>query len=247
LALHAFHGDFGSFPVGNVAADWTRNFPGGFWAFQARLLPYLESKDIYNLCNFSYQGNCFDWAALQPIGRNPNVMLPNFSNCPDDPLKGVLYTDPAFGSYGCTSYLGVMGTTPTANDGILLHSGYDGAINLAMVTDGASHTLIVGERGISQLLLGWPYCGAGELVFIPASPYFVNTGNGDNLMATNLGLSPGTDDGNHDFHFWSYHPHLAQFILADGSAAPISYDIDFATFQALSTRAGGETAQVPEN
>ncbi len=59
----------------------------------------------------------------------------------------------------------------------------------------------MGERGISELLYGWPYCGYGD-----------GTGQGDNLMSTQLGLSQGTDDGNHDFHFWSYHPNLAQFI-----------------------------------
>src|SRR5215475_10650542 len=49
LALNAFHSEFGVFPVGNFT-----NYPGKFgiqpnnhgagWGFQARLLPYLESK-----------------------------------------------------------------------------------------------------------------------------------------------------------------------------------------------------------
>ena len=45
--------------------------PDGWWAFQARLLPYLEAKDIFKLCNFSYQGDCFDWVAIQPPGKEP--------------------------------------------------------------------------------------------------------------------------------------------------------------------------------
>ena len=64
--------------------------------------------------------------------------------------------------------------------------------------------------------------------------------------ATQLGLSQGFPDGNHDYHFWSYHPHLAQFIMADGSGQVFKHDIDNTVFfQALATRAGGEVVQVP--
>ena len=56
-----------------------------------------------------------------------------------------------------------MGTSGLANDGILLHGGPNSAISLTQVTDGASHTIIMGERGISNNLYGWPYCGSGDL------------------------------------------------------------------------------------
>ena len=55
----------------------------------------------------------------------------------------------------------------------------------------------------------------------------------------------GVPDGNHNLHFWSYHPNMAMFQWADGSARPLSYDTDFQVFQALSTRAGGETVFLP--
>jgi prepilin-type processing-associated H-X9-DG protein len=59
-------------------------------------------------------------------------------------------------------------------------------------------------------------------------------------MATNLGLSPGKPDGAHDYHFWSYHPNVCQFLWADGSAQPLTYQLDNKVLQALATRAGGE-------
>ena len=254
LALHSYLNEFHEvFPIGNFAANFFGGSPaptppyslaGGWWGFQARILPYLEAQDIYKLCNFSYQSDCFDFVAIQPPGKNPAVNIPNCFKCPDDPLRDAIYHDPTYGDYGCTAYLGVMGTSSVAGDGILLHGGPNSAISLAKVTDGASHTIIMGERGISQTLYGWPYCGAGKFVQFP-NGQFVNTGEGDNLMSTQLGLSQGNDDGSHDFHFWSYHPHLCQFLWADGSAAPISYDINLATFQAISTRAGGEVVQMP--
>ena len=216
------------------------------WGFQARLLPYLEAKDIYNLCNFRYQGgsgyppcaggDCFDWIAIQPQGQNPAVMIPSCLKCPSDPLRDEEWSGAGVGTYGCTAYLGVMGTTEFANDGILLHGGANSAISLRQITDGASHTFILGERGLSNDDYGWPYCGAGDAN---------NTGCGDNLMSTQLGLSQGFPDGNDDYHFWSYHINMCQFIMADGSGGPVSYDISFSVFQALSTRAGGEVVQTP--
>lgn len=238
LALNAYLGSYETFPVGNVAPP--SNSPGasGWWGFQARLLPYLEARDIYRLCEpgFSFYGTCFDYMNSLPVTANPAVMIPPCDKCPDDPLTSSIYHDLTIGDYGCGSYLGVNGTGPLAGNGILLHTWYTGAIGLTKVTDGAAHTLIMGERGISDLLYGWPYCGAGDSN---------GTGDGDNLMSTQQGLSAGLPDGSADYHFWSYHPNLCQFICADGSGHVLSYDIDLATFQALSTRAGGEIVQLP--
>ena len=238
LALLAYHNSVGAFPVGNVAPSPTSvNGAGGWWGFQARILPFIEAKDIYKLCNFTYNGSCFDWMGVQQSKNNsPATKVLDYFKCPDDPLRNEIYHDTKFGNYACTSYLGVMGTTPSAGDGILLHGNYNSAISLAKVTDGAAHTLLMGERGISNDLYGWPYCGAGDSN---------GTGCGDNLMATNLGLSPGLPNGSHDYHFWSYHPNLAQFAWADGSVQPLTYELDYNVLQALATRSGGEV--IPGN
>ena len=67
--------------------------------------------------------------------------------CPDDSNAGKIWYDtPADGHHGLTNYLGVMGTSSTANDGIL-SSGR--AIGVADIQDGTSNTIIMGERGIS--------------------------------------------------------------------------------------------------
>jgi hypothetical protein len=129
---------------------------------------------------------------------------------------------------------------PQSTDGILVHSLPNTPIRSAQVTDGLSHTLIMGERGISEVDYGWPYCGSGDL------SNSNHNGEGDNLLSTQYGLSAGANDGAHNYHFWSYHPNMAQFICADGSGHVLSYDIDLATFQALSTRAGAETVSLPD-
>ena len=228
IALQAYHAAHRSFPMGNVPDRW--------WGFQARLLPYLDALQIYQRFNFDYPGAC--WLAEEAIesSDDPGNQVQNIEQCPDDPNAGqIWYPYPRFGHHGCTNYLGVMGTSATAHDGILFQGGI---VTLARVTDGASHTMIMGERGIpDDLLYGWPYCGCGNQIDF--------TGDGDNLCTTKLGLSAGQPDGNHNWHFWSYHPNVANFLMADGSGHSFTYEIDFNLFQALSTRAGGEQASVP--
>lgn len=227
VALDLYHGAVRTYPIGNVKDQW--------WGFAARLLPYMEAKDIYAMCNFNYAGDCFQWAnSLSEPRLDPGNRVLPVDKCPDDPNAGkIWFAYPGFGRHGCTNYFGMMGTSETANDGILF---YAGKVNKEQVTDGLSKTVIMGERGTpDDLLFGWPYCGYG-----------VNgTGDGDNLCSTKLGLAMGVPDGNHNTHFWSYHPNMAMFQWADGSGRPLSYDIDFQLFQALSTRAGGETISVP--
>jgi prepilin-type N-terminal cleavage/methylation domain-containing protein len=226
LALENYHVAARSYPVGNVKDQW--------WGFAAQLLPHMEAKEVYQMCNFSYPRDCFQWANTLPARLDPGNRVLPFDKCPDDPNAGkIWYAFPGFGRHGCTSYLGMMGTSDMANDGILF---YAGKVSKEKVTDGLSKTIIMGERGIADdLLFGWPYCGYGV----------AGTGDGDNLCSTRLGLSMGAPDGNHITHFWSYHPNMAMFEWADGSGRSLSYDIDFQVFQALSTRAGGETVLVP--
>jgi len=225
-ALLGFHEANNTFPVGNVTNH--------FWAFPSRLLPYMEATDVYKMINYSYPLECFDWIAIQPPAvQAGNRVLPT-DMCPDDPNAGNINVDPlSHGLYGCTNYLGVMGTTSTANDGILL---YGPAVKISEITDGTSHTIIMGERGTpNDGQWGWPYCGGGD-----------GTGNGDNLCSTEDGLCPGLPDGNDNLHFWSYHPDIVHFLWADGSVNGLHYEIDLSVFQALSTRAGGETVDAPQ-
>ena len=238
IALRVFCDDSQVFPVGNLEPfNPPYNYTGGWWAFQAKLLPYMESNNVYKLCDFQFKNPCWYSFIGRSPGNNPNIMIPSFSKCPDDSLTNQVYDASPFGTFGCSSYLGVMGTSPTANDGVLLHGHPNCAVRLEQITDGTSHTLMMGERGISELMYGWPYCGCGDLDTL--------AGNGDNLLSTEYGLAAGNSDGSHDFHFWSYHKNVCQFLMVDGSVQQFSCDIDFKLFKALSTRAGGESAQLP--
>jgi prepilin-type processing-associated H-X9-DG protein len=111
-----------------------------------------------------------------------------------------------------------------------------GTVRYAVVTDGLSNTLLMGERGIpDDQYWGWFVWGTGD----PG----IQDGTGDALLATQNGLAPGNSLSPADTdveHYWSYHPSGAQFAFLDGSQHFITYDIDFSVFTALGTRAGQE-------
>jgi len=227
LALHNYHSLIGSFPFGNVYNTW--------WTGQSMILPYLEGGAIYKLINYQYPGDCFQFGNSLSPSQDPGNRVMSVDKCPNDALAiHVWFAESGYGYHGCTNYQGVMGTSDTANDGIMLTTFAGGStVTIAQITDGTSNTFIMGERGLaSDLWYGWTYCGAGG----PTNA----TGNGDNLNTTQYGLAPGAPDGNHIFHYWSYHPNGANFLMADGAARMISYEISFATYQALSTRGGKE-------
>jgi prepilin-type N-terminal cleavage/methylation domain-containing protein len=239
LALDLYHDAHRAYPTGNVK-DEAAPFRPRYWGFQAQLLPYLEAKEIFEMVRAGYTTysylDCFQYAAMQPTDRDPGNRVLNVDKCPDDPNAGkIWYAFPGVGRHGCTNFLGVMGTSSFANDGILLYGLIARPIRKVDIKDGTSKTIIMGERGTpDDLLWGWPYCGSGD-----------GTGDGDNLCSTQMGLTAGVPDGTHNLHFWSYHPNMAMFQWADGSGRSLSYDIDFQVFQALSTRAGSETVSLP--
>jgi prepilin-type processing-associated H-X9-DG protein len=86
---------------------------------------------------------------------------------------------------------------------------------------------VVGERGLrAKKPWGFGICSWGTR---------------DGFISAKIGVAPGDDTtAAHEYHFWSYHPGGAQFLLGDGSARMISENIDLATIRALATIKGGE-------
>jgi hypothetical protein len=221
LALHNYHAAHEIFPIGNVG--------NRFWTFQSMLLPHLDQAAIYDRCAFTYPGTCFQSnIAGGPAKTAAGISLPIYG-CPSDPNSGKVYNDPFTGLIASGDYQGVMGTNSTNGTG-LFYSNSSTAFR--HITDGASNTMSMGERGIpNDLYWGFFICGFGNVNGV---------GDGDNLQTTKFGFGPGLPDGNHNLHFWSYHAGGGHVQMADGSVRFVSYNINFTTFQNLSTKAGGE-------
>lgn len=241
VALHLHHDAVGHFPTG-ISGE-RPDEPQPFLGWCARLLPYLEEAALWQRVEAAYRADR-DFLKHDLLG----VPVRHFA-CPSDrrvrtaqPV-GSLELPRAF-----TSYLGVEGFHAFKADGVLY---LDSKTKLADIADGASNTLMVGERPPSKdLIMGWWYAGWGQ----------DKDGEGDMLLGVRTrntsiygpGCPPGPYDfkpGDFDdqcdaFHFWSPHPNGANFALADGSVRFIRYSAN-ALMPALASRSGGEAEAVP--
>lgn len=113
-------------------------------------------------------------------------------------------------------------------DGILFPSSYLKPRRAAKITDGLSHTFLVGEDVFGRNYYGhnWVHSvGSFRLTNCPI----------------NLRDETGKFRADHiDLGFYSYHPGGANFALADGAVTYISEDIELGTLRALGTLSGGE-------
>ncbi len=241
LGLQNYHSTHGRFPPGIRGAK--DRYP--FMAWSARLLPYLEQSAAWAEAVEDYKRQP---SFTSPVPhRNLARPLPVFL-CPADGRKVGTTEEGTTAAF--TFYLGVSASFSQQRDGVLFR---DSDVRLADVTDGTSHTLILGERPPSaDAYFGWWYAGIGQDQL---------DGSADSVMAVRelnrtfraptcphgpYHFGPGSPDDPCDtFHFWSLHPRGAHFAFADGSVRFLRYDAD-PILPALATRAGGEAVALPD-
>jgi prepilin-type N-terminal cleavage/methylation domain-containing protein len=227
LAVHAYHDQFRHLPPARDDPGFFTDKRGWLW----RLLPFIDQKDLqdYTLDDISFM--------LYSATSVPSLL------CPSDPrdltadFSGTSWA--MTGTFGVTSYCGVIGTTMytdiTPTDGVFDTSSQFGR-RLTDIRDGLSSTLMIGERPPSPEL-HWGWWSFSDF---------------DNLMATQSNVpiygpcpspniyQPGDyEDPCAAEHFWSPHANGGFWAFADGSIRFISYD-GAAAIIPLSTRAGGE-------
>jgi prepilin-type N-terminal cleavage/methylation domain-containing protein/prepilin-type processing-associated H-X9-DG protein len=263
LACHNYHNDFKKLPAGNTPLVAPTQQYG--WSWQALILPYVEQGAIYKGA-LDFVGPPPSYPNFYPYGSPPNPAIGiqvSFYTCPSDSRPLSISTVDGF-LVSFTSYLGVSGQTAdprppapdtAARDGIFFMGSH---VRMMDIQDGASNTLLIGERPPSwDLLFGWYFAGGG---------YDMEGEAGDNVLGVReynyarsaikwseaAGITPITcadtyvnfqmgDIRNYcdQIHFWSMHPGGANFALADGSVRFITYQSD-PLLPALASRAGGE-------
>jgi prepilin-type N-terminal cleavage/methylation domain-containing protein/prepilin-type processing-associated H-X9-DG protein len=207
----------------------------------ALLLPELDQRPLYNSYNFLIEN--FAPANSTAVGTTVSTFL-----CTQNPLKNdpnpseqVVQADgahyPAGSAFGRCHYAANWGGSRTVlgQDFDQLKSSYRGVmmtvrvvlpkgptfcIRAQDVRDGASNTILFGEKRDSQ---GWNVGGyAGSEFDVAPSP-----------------LSPDSPD-TRMIITGSYHPGQVNFAFCDGSVKPIKGSIDRLTWYALITRDGRE-------
>jgi len=245
LGLHHYHDDQSAFPPG-----WTYPTPNASYPYMGwgpRILPYVEQDGLWRQAEQAYAQFPDPFA----LTNNPPHLMDKvviLFGCPADPRYGhggdITGYPVAF-----TWYLGVEGRSNRfiRRNGILYH---DSHVRMTDITDGASQTIMVGERppspdsrfGSWYAAQGQNLDGSGEMVLsaeernhwydsCPPGPYQYGPGTLSNVCDA--------------FHFWSLHTGGANFLYADGSVHFLTYGAA-SVLPAMATRNGGEPISPPD-
>lgn len=244
LALHNYHSSEDCFPVGiSVNAD----FPHLFLGWTARILPYLESETTWRAVEsaFATDPNPNQFYGHEPHHQLLATPVREFA-CPSDSrMPGPALTRSGI-EVSFTSYLGVSGRDLFHLDGSLF---LDSHVRIVDVRDGASNTLIVGERPPAKdHRYGWWYRGWGQNQ--DGSAEMLLGVRELNIAEPNCSAEPARfQAGSFDnqcalFHYWSPHTDGANFLFVDGSVRFLTYAADPVIVD-LASREGGEVVQVP--
>lgn len=243
VALHQYHDGHGFFPPGCSFQGGLDSQPHMSWL--TRLLPFLEQMNLWQNAAAAFKQERFFETPphFSILGR----VMPEFV-CPTDDRSQTSWNTGPF-QVAFTDYLGVEGQNLRTRDGVLF---LDSRTRIAEILDGASTTLIAGERPPSLgRTLGWWYAGWGQMQ-TGSAEYIL--GVREIRVAPKYGSCPPGpysfrvptfDDPCDMFYFWSFHPGGVNFAFCDGSVRFLAYSAD-PIMPALATRAGGEAVGVPE-
>ncbi len=251
LALHSYHQTYGQIPFcyGTKKATHpdtsNRNWIVG-------LLPHLELQNLYDQMDMTLDG--LSGVNLPLIQSNLPLAL-----CPSDPDSDTpLMRFDADVTLALTNYAINVGDHKNGDGstgapdppyepfcrnshykdggrdvrGVASRYGWSGTF--AGVRDGLSNTIYVGE--IIPQWCGWMSWGHQSFA---TTAWPINHRNADYQNGT-AKLEPPKDANNDSIGFRSWHPSGALFLMGDGSVHFLSDSMNHATYQALSSRRGGE-------
>jgi len=245
LALLNFESTHKAFPPGyesKFTSDGDDTGPG--WGWASKILPYTEEGAIYRTIHF-------DLPIEHPTNAGRVASVPGLF-CPTDSVPRVWSAKSRDASGNPTglicevaaaNYVGMYGTTEPGvdGDGIFFRNS---SIGLKQIIDGSSKTIAVGERSHELGEATWVGSVTNAILF----PEDTNTlgqphtehSSGMVLGHAGEGIGPGQSGGDvNQFH--SLHGAGANFAFADGHVSFLVSEMDYQTYRALATRAGGES------
>ncbi|WP_166823629.1 DUF1559 domain-containing protein [Thalassoroseus pseudoceratinae] len=254
IAMHNYHGTFGSFPYGVREHGGVDSLSRDTWFH--RLLPFVEQENLSEAYETANPPHCWH------VGDDVKSVPVDGFMCPSDPAG------PAFG--GASTANGFQGNyVGCTGDARMVRSNSSGGnfrglfwettntsktARIRDIIDGTSNTLLVSEviiRGRAPKSGAWGagggYWGGGTgggygFTTLEAP----NTSVPDILYgckSTTFPRSPCTSVTNYNeplISARSYHPGGVQAVMADGSTRFITESIDIDTWHAIGTRQGSE-------
>ncbi len=260
LALSQYVNTHEGLPSGYVATwdSFFRKELGPGWGWASMILTETEQRPLFNAINFGRP-------IQDPTNDTTRITRLAIYTCPTDnqpatwkPSDGVrwFYGGTLFSNeypicdVAGSNYVGVFGIGEPGvdGDGVFFRNSF---VRLAQITDGLSNTLFVGERSISLR------AGRGEATWVGTvpgaqlwscvpDPYDPDGGvcrheDGSGMVLGHTGEGHGPGDPFSDVNqFLSRHGRGAHFLYGDGHVRFLRDSINYPTYKALSTRAGGE-------
>jgi prepilin-type N-terminal cleavage/methylation domain-containing protein/prepilin-type processing-associated H-X9-DG protein len=246
IALHNYHDQHKVLPPGYVS-DYTSagTDTGPGWGWASMLLPQIDQSPLFQSIDFSVAIEAPKHSTIR-LTVLPALLCPSDDAAPKWPA---MQYDLSTGTpttkicdVGAANYVGVFGISEPgiAGEGLFFR---DSAIAFRDVTDGLSNTLAIGER--SHRLGEATWVGSVTGARLAGDPSDGIGGgppeHGSGMVLGHTGERHGPGDPHSEANqFYSRHPQGVHFLFGDGHVGFLIASMDYPTYLALSTRAGGE-------
>jgi prepilin-type processing-associated H-X9-DG protein/prepilin-type N-terminal cleavage/methylation domain-containing protein len=240
---HDVHGRLPSGYVSSVSSSGADIGPG--WGWAALSLPYTEEASLWATLDFRQPIESPDNAARKQLLAtmlcpSNDLSLPTWPaevrDADGDPISLIC-------DVGFAAYVGMMGSTDAGSvwDGLFFRNSH---VRFRDITDGSSQTIAVGERAYRLGEGTWVGAVTGAMIFPDedegeiAAPHLKPSSA---MVLSHAGLGNGPNSPTSEINqFYSLHGGGANYLFADGHVAFLLETIDYQTYRALATRAGGE-------
>ena len=256
LACQNHHHAYAALPAGGRANSFRTMIgskPAKYdlqgWAWGYQILPFLEETALYENPNENLVAATPIATYFCPTRRPPTSLAGGYWAYTATPRAQADYA----GNAGNTTENGDGGGIyGNGRNGVIVEQGVE-IVTLGRITDGTSKTLLIGEKrmnvsfcmtdqqpddnagyvgGFQDDVVRWTTSSTSVGPLTPTADVY-----GAQYGVAEQPLQPGI------WQFGSSHAGIAQFVLCDGSVHPISFTIDPITFERLSVRNDGQSAQ----
>ena len=264
LALHGYHDTNEAFPFARPAGVVAGvSVVGGYTTFGLGVAPATSETIggwIMRALPFVEQANM---STQTYSATDPTILLTKFNAmaglksklfiCPSDALAS---SAPSQGKQ-VTTYLGVTGNDERdgsdATNGLFavhawqqLKPGTRRSTNIASITDGTSHSLMIGERPPSaDLQWGlWAHTDFDSILALPNREVRISGFSGCGPSVPGRFRHDDARNPCSATHFWSYHSGGGNWLMVDGSVRYAVYS-SASILEQMASVNGGEAAEIP--